>query len=191
MKNELTENKINQFTKLIQQGIDAWQDAGTLLIEMIKSDSKIFDKIIAKDPRLNASILGRFEQIGRKVLHPYLLISDSPAASKLATMPYSVQERYLNEPVPLIIETGNGIDTILVDIKNMSNGQANQAFGRGIVRTSSQQRAWLLDRASKTAKTVKEKNRPLYMIKNGKVHFNQDAEFSLAELVKIMAALAK
>jgi len=147
-----TDTKINQFLELIQQGIDAWQTAGGLLIEMIKDDAKIYDKIIAKDSRLNSSVLGRFEQIGRKVLHPYLLISDSPAANRLASMPYSIQERYLNEPVPLIIETSKGVDTILVDIKNMSHGQTTQAFGRGRVRTAAEQRAWLLDQRARNAK---------------------------------------
>lgn len=182
--------KIKEFASLCQQGIDAWVKAGEILVELVEEDPQVFDKIIEADPRMNAGILGKFEAMGRKVLHPQLLIDDSPGVERLAEMPYSVQERFLNEPIPLVIETENGTDILRVSVKNMTGNQARQIFGKGRIRTEGEQKAWLTDQRAKKAKPAGS-NIPAWTIKAGRVCFNEGATLSAGELATIITQLTK
>jgi hypothetical protein len=194
MKNKMTltqqQAKIQEFADLCQQGIDAWTKAGEIIVELVESDPSVFDKIIQFNPAMDAGILGKFEMIGRKVLHPHLLINDSPGFIGLSEMPFSVQERFMKEPIPLIIETDNGTDTLLVDAKNMTRFQARQAFGKGRIRTEGEQKAWLMDQRSKKAKPCGS-NIPAWVIRGGRVQFNEGATLSAGELATIITQLTK
>lgn len=182
--------KIEEFAALCQQGIDAWTRAGEILVELVEDDPQVFDKIIAADPRMNAGILGRFEQMGRKVLHPQLILSDSPGFERLSEMPYSVQERFLNEPIPLVVQTDTGTDILMVSAKNITGNQARQIFGKGRVRTEGEQKAWLMDQRAKKAKPVGT-NIPAWTIRSGRVFFNEGATLSAGELATIITQLTK
>jgi hypothetical protein len=184
------QEKISQFSQLCQAGIDAWVEAGKIIVELVEADPQVFDKIIEFDKRMNAGILGRFEQMGRGVLHPHLLLNDSPGYEKLSLMPYSVQERYIEEPLPLIVETDNGTDVLLVKVKDMTLAQARQAFASGRVRTEGEQRAWLMDQRAKKARPVGT-NIPAWTIRNGRVFFNEGATLSAGELATIITQLTK
>jgi hypothetical protein len=194
MKTTLTKNqktqKIQEFASLCQQGIDAWVKAGEILVELVEDDPHVFDKIIEADPRMNAGILGRFEQMGRKVLHPQLVLSDAPGYEKLAEMPYSVQERFLSEPVSLVVETGNGTDILLVAARNLTQHQTRQVFGKGRIRTEGEQRAWLMDQRSRKAKPAGS-NIPAWTIRGGRVYFSEGATLSAGELATIITQLTK
>lgn len=183
-------SKIKEFADLCQKGIDAWTRAGEIIVELVESDPKVFDKIIEFDPNLDAGILGKFELMGRRVLHPHLLINDSPGFSGLADMPYSVQERFIKEPIALIIETEKGTDTLLVDAKNMTRSQSRQVFGKGRIRTEGEQKAWLIDKRSKKAKPCGT-NIPAWTIRGGRVLFNEGATLSAGELATIITQLTK
>ena len=182
--------KIREFTDLCQKGIDAWTKAGEIIVELVESDPTAFDKIIEFNPNIDAGILGKFEMIGRKVLHPHLLINDSPGFIGLAQMPFSVQERFLNEPIALIIETDSGTDTLMVDAKNMTRAQSRQVFGKGRIRTEGEQKAWLMDQRSKKAKPCGT-NIPAWTIRAGRVQFNEGATLSAGELATIITQLTK
>lgn len=183
-------NKITEFANLCQQGIDAWTKAGELLVELVEEDPKVFDKIIEFNPQMNAGILGKFESMGRKVLHPHLLLNESPGLDRLAEMPYSVQERFLSESIPLIVETDSGPDVLMVSVKNMTRGQAQQIFGKGRIRTEGEQKAWLVDQRSKKAKPAGT-NIPAWTIRGGRVFFNEGATLSAGELATIITQLTK
>lgn len=182
--------RIQEFAALCQQGVDAWIKAGEILVELVEDDPQVFDKIIEMDPRMNAGILGRFEQMGRKVLHPQLLMSDAPGFEKLAQMPYSVQERFLNEPIPLVVETDHGTDILMVSARNITTTQARQVFGKGRIRTEGEQKAWLMDQRSKKAKPAGT-NIPAWTIRSGRVFFNEGATLSAGELATIITQLTK
>lgn len=182
--------KIQEFANLCQQGIDAWTRAGEILVELVEADPQIFDKIIEADPRMNAGILGKFEAMGRKVLHPQLLIGDSPGFEKLAEMPYSVQERFLSESIPLVVETESGTDVLLVSAKNITSNQARQIFGKGRIRTEGEQKAWLMDQRAKKARPAGT-NIPAWTIKGGRVCFAEGATLSAGELATIITQLTK
>jgi hypothetical protein len=184
------DQKIREFASLCQQGIDAWIKAGEILVELVEDDPHVFDKIISVDPRMNAGILGRFEQMGRRVLHPQLLLSDAPGFERLSQMPYSVQERFINEPIPLVVQTGSGTDILLVSAKNLTSNQARQVFGKGRVRTEGEQKAWLMDQRARKAKPSGT-NIPAWTIRGGRAVFAEGATLSAGELAVIITQLSK
>lgn len=194
MKNTLTTNelnaKIDQFITLIQRGVDAWVEAGKILVEMVEDDPMVFDAIIRKAPHINAGVLGKFEQMGRGILHPNLLLSFTPGHEKLAKLPLSMQTRYLEEPIPLLVETENGTDVLLVKAKDMTAEQARQVFASNRLRTEGEQKAWLIDRRSKEAKPVGG-NVSAWRIKGGRVEFTAGATLSAGELATIITQLTK
>jgi hypothetical protein len=150
-----TQNKkIAQFVKLFKDGVDAWIKAGEILIELVEDDPHVYDYIIQQSPSLNAGILGRFEQMGRKSLHPQLLLSASPGFARLQKLPYSMQERFIEEPIPLIIHTDNGTDVLLVKAKDLTKDQATQVFSANRLRTEGEQKAWLIQQRSNSVRTV-------------------------------------
>jgi hypothetical protein len=187
---KLSNTKIGQFIEAYQQGVDAWVKAGEILVEMVEEDFKVFEKIVEKCPAINVGALYMFEQMGRKTLHPRLLLSDSPGYQKLAALPLSLQERYLDEPLPLVVETDNGTDILLVKTREMTTGQARQVFGNGRIRTEGEQKAWLIDRASKAAKPVGS-NISAWKIKAGRVEFQAGATLSAGELATIITQLTR
>jgi hypothetical protein len=192
MKTTLTAQKaqIGKFIELFQTGVNAWIQAGEMLVEMVEEDPHVYDYIIQQCPTLNAGILGRFEQMGRKILHPQLLLSASPGFSKLSKLPFSMQERYLSEPVPIIVHTENGPDVLLVETKNMTKDQASQVFAPGRIRTEGEQRAWLMQQRSNAAKPVGSNVAP-WAIKGGRVVFVAGATLSAGELATIITQLTK
>ena len=190
MKLTQQQQQIEKFITLFQEGVNAWIKAGEILVQMTEEDPHVYDYIIQKCPTLNAGILGRFEQMGRKTLHPQLLLSASPGFSKLSKLPFSMQERYIEEPVPIIVHTENGTDVLLVQAKNMTKEQANQVFAPGRIRTEGEQKAWLMQQRSMAAKPVGAAIAP-WSIKGGRVVFNAGATLSAGELATIITQLTR
>jgi hypothetical protein len=72
----------------------------------------------------------------------------------------------------------------------MTTGQARQVFGNGRIRTEGEQKAWLIDRASKAAKPVGS-NISAWKIKAGRVEFQAGATLSAGELATIITQLTR
>lgn len=150
-----TQNKkIAQLVKLMKDGVDAWVKAGEILVELVEDDPHVYDYIIQQAPNLNASVLGSLEQMGRKILHPQLLLSASPGFSRLRKLPYSMQERFIEEPIPLIVHTDGGTDVLLVKAKDLTKDQATQVFSANRLRTEGEQKAYLIQQRSNSVRTV-------------------------------------
>lgn len=179
--------KISEFITLFKDGVNAWIKAGEILVAMVEGDPHTYDYIIQECPQLNAGILGRFEQMGRKTLHPQLLLTASPGFAKLTKLPFSMQERYIDEPIPLIVHTDEGTDVLLVQAKNMTKEQASQVFTTGRIRTEGEQKAWLMQQRSNAAKPAEKSSKP-WSIKGHRVTIN-GIEFTRRELAGILAQM--
>lgn len=194
MKTTLTSTaqseKILQFIALFKQGVEAWINAGGLLVELVEDDPHVYDYIIQQCPTLNSGVLGLFERMGRKLLHPQLLLTNSPGFSKLQRLPYSMQERFIEEPIPLIVHTGDGTDVLLVKAKDLTKEQANQVFAPNRLRTEGEQKAWMIQQRSNNARPVTT-NAPAWKIRNGRVEFLTGATLSAGELATIITQLTK
>lgn len=141
---------IDQFLSFFKEGYDAWVKAGEVLVELIDNDPSAIDTILDRYPDINAGILRQFERLGRKQLHPLLLLESTPGESRLSRLPYSEQVRHIDKPVEIIVETDAGPDTMSVQTKHLTRLQADQVFAKDHVRSLAEQRAWLMDRRERS-----------------------------------------
>ena len=180
--------QIDRFVDLYVKGSEAFVQAGEILVELVDNDPHTYDYILRKFPTLNPTILNKLEQMGRKTLHPQLLFNNSAGYSKLQKLPYSLQERYIDEPIPLVVHTENGTDVLLVKAREMTKEQANQAFGSGRIRTEGEQKALLIQQESNAAKNVTPPIITPWKIKGAKVEIN-GVLFTRKELAGILAQM--
>ncbi len=183
-KQPTLEEQIVQFTDLIQKGIDAWTDAGALLVKMLDANPSTRSIILESCADITEEILARFEGIGRKQIHPKTLLNNSPGMRRLRDLPYSEQERFLSTPVPLVIRKGGSTDVLQVSIQNLTSDQATQVMSSDGVRTPAAQRAWLEAHRGK----VVLKGKP-YRIQGNKVIFRAGCELTARELATLLAEM--
>jgi hypothetical protein len=182
--------KIEDFIRFFKRGTSALVKAGELLVEMVDEDPHVYDYIIQKCPNISAAILSKFEQMGRKNLHPDLLFTNAPGYSKLQRLPFSMQERYIEESVPVIIHTEEGTDVLLVKAKDMTKEQAAQVFAPGRIRTEGEQKAWLMQQRSIAARPANKETEGAWKIRANKLIVGQ-VEFTSKELAAILAQITK
>jgi hypothetical protein len=135
------QTKIASIEELMVKGIEAWQQAGRIIADLVDQDPEAIEKICEVSPHLSAGILRSLERIGRSELLPELLLKSGPAYAKLRELPISYQRKYMSEPIPLLINTDSGPDTLSVSIENLTPKQAKQVFSRTGVRDLAAQRA--------------------------------------------------
>jgi hypothetical protein len=92
-------SQIDCFAKLVSEGIKKWEQAGKLLVALSDADPSVYSKITQRHPFVSMDMLMAFEKIGRKQLHPILLLSDSPAARKASTLPYQDQKKIIESGI--------------------------------------------------------------------------------------------
>jgi hypothetical protein len=183
--------EVNKFIEAYQRGMNAWEDAGKIIVAIVDADPHAVDDIVRLCPSLTPSIIHVFERIGRGLLLPALAMDTSAGASKLRELPLSAQKRYESEPVPLVIETDKGTDILLVDVKNLTRDQARQVFAKGRIRSDGEQKAYLVEQQSVTRRLTKTTEIPAWRIKNGRVVFEKGATLSAGELATIITQITK
>lgn len=178
-----------QFIEAVKQGALALKRAGDLLVQCLDADPNAKARISAKSG-IGMSTLNVFERIGRKQLHSDLFLMDVPATPFLARLPYSDQEKYLHEPVELLVGNNGSADVLKVDIRNLTPEQARQVFAHDHTRDIAEQRAWLAQQSRK-AKTVNV-TPTNYRIKGDAVEFllgGNKLRVTRAELLRIAAEM--
>jgi len=181
--------KINEFSKLITIGLESWVKAGELLVEMVDENENTYANILESIPEMSYEVLSRFEQIGRKQLNPRLLLDGSTGLRKLATLPFSEQNKYYEEPMDVLIETGKGTDTLKVMARDLTPGQCKQVFKNGTLRDLGAQRSWLRSQKDTTIPvTIADGN--AYTVKGGKVIFHRACVLSMKDMATLMAQMS-
>lgn len=140
---ELSE-AIESINVLMVRGMEAWKSAGRIVADLVDRDADVIDRIVQLSPMLTKGILRSLERIGRDELVPELLLKNGLAYAKLRELPVQTQRRLLREPIPLLIETKTGVDTLNVTLDALSPQQVRQVFSHDGVRTPAEQRAWMV-----------------------------------------------
>jgi len=194
MSNKIAKRDIEQFTQLVKDGMNAWIQAGLLYVKMLDKNPDVADIIIEKAPFISRSILRRFEEIGRKQLHPRLLVMDGAGPRKLRSMPYSEQEKYVQQPIEMLVVKGTGkTDKMLVDVQKLSNECAKQVFAPDHVRDLAEQRAYI--EAVKAVKVqeeeieAQEEYSTPWEVRRGKVFICKPCSMTKQELVAILGTM--
>ena len=146
MKSLQTESSaVSEFYKLVMQGVEAWLKAGEIVAKEMDKDPAFVDNVIRKHPELSEDFILAFDRIGRKALHPKLLMDDRAGIVALRSMNYETQEKFLSEPVPTLVKTEDGWQTLNIETRNLTPVQARQVFDtkQRTVRTPAAQRAWI------------------------------------------------
>ena len=181
--------EVNKFIAAYQRGMEAWEEAGKIIVAIVDADPHAIDDIVRLCPALTPSIIHIFERIGRGLLLPALAMDTSAGAARLRELPLSAQKRYETEPVPLVINTQTGTDVLLVDVKNMTRDQAKQVFAKGRIRSEGEQKAWLVEQQSRSVPITQ--NAPAWRVRNGRVIFEKGATLTAGELATIITQIAK
>jgi hypothetical protein len=184
------EQEVASFVAAYQRGMEAWEEAGRIIVRIVDHDPHAVDDIMKQCPALTPTIIGVFERIGRGLLLPSLAMDSSEGARRLRELPLSLQKRYEQEPIPLIVNTSNGTDVLLVDAKNMTREQVKQVFAKGRIRTEGEQKAFLAQQASNNAKPCQQ-GKPAWTVKNGRVIFEAGTTLTAGELATILAQITK
>lgn len=186
MEKVITNKKIVEFKKAFTDGISGLVRAAEIYVSAIDENPKNAD--LFRDEFADiipSSAWAGFEAVGRKFMHPNLLmggISDRKKNTIIKKMPYSVQCRIFNhERFPLLIEKG---ETLNIDILEATAFQVEQVCGDGSIRTLGEQRAWLEDQ-DKNIEPEDVEPMP-YTIRGGSVVFRRGAVMTKQELRRIL-----
>lgn len=89
---------VEQFVNLVQIGVDAWTNAGRMLVEMVKNNPNIFSKIVQAAPWVSIDVLASFHRIGLGTLHPRVLLLKPRHAALVSTLPIEKQTQLIDNP---------------------------------------------------------------------------------------------
>lgn len=137
--------EVLQIGDLIIKGMEAWVKAGQHIARLVDADPSAIEKLAQSSPTISTGILRSLERIGRRELMPELLIKSGAGYAKLRDLPISLQKKHIAEPIPVLIMTATGPDTLNISVDDLTPRQVKQVFSANGVREISAQRAWLAD----------------------------------------------
>lgn len=165
------------------EGIVRAAEAYVAALEEDPSNAQVFQNEF-KDT-IPDSAWAQFEAVGRKWMHPRLLlggVSDRRKASIVRALPYSLQEQvFARKRFPLLTASG---ESLSVDVLEAPTAHAEQLFDGSSLRSISAQKAYL--EAKKAA--VKEERTEVmpYSICGGKVTFRRGCEMTRKEIQRLL-----
>lgn len=177
-----TQERITRFAELINQGRSVWIEAGKIAKELVEESPEIVDKL-AEESGTSAETVMAFVAIGQRTLHPDTLLNDKPGIRALRRQSYSLQEKYLKAPVELLLASG---DTLLADVRNLTDAQVKQVFSKNGIRTIAAQRTYIEDLKSKEVQVVQGEIDLPYRVVKGKVIIMQPCTLTKRDLIRLL-----
>jgi hypothetical protein len=137
---KLSGNAVQAFLLILKDGINSWQTAGALLVEMRKDNPSVYAEIIRREPLITVDMLETIERLGRKELHPQLLLNSQLPVKRLIGFPYEVQARLCSEPIDVVVKVVSGKPTVHKKlIRDMSRRELGIALDTKRVRSVQEQ----------------------------------------------------
>lgn len=182
------ESEIKAWADAYQSGVDGWVKLGEITARLIDTYPDFMDKLCAAHKQITPEFLKRLARVGRHEIVPQLLVASSCGSNKLRQLPYELQEKYVSQPVELLVKTEAGWDTLLVEVDNLTKDQTDQVFDSKTrdVRSTAAQRAFIEDKQVPAVKTAVVP----YRIKGGKLEVFSPCSFGSKDLARIMVELA-
>lgn len=186
---ERQDSKVKEFMQAILRGVEAWKQAGEILVEMLREDPDAKEKIVRMHPEISLGVLSTLEKVGRGEITPRLLVADCPGYVAARRLPLSDQERCLEEDkLDLVVLHEGRVDVLKVDPRSLTKEQARQVFASDHIRDQGEQRAWM--EAQQQRKKEKAFKRG-YTIKDGEVVFQRHARLTAHEIAHLLEELQK
>lgn len=181
----MTKTAAHLFCEYLLRGCEAWLEAGKIAAAELDKNPDWADEVARIDPFPPAGSVKQFARIGRMQLHPKLLAPGPVGLQRLAKLPFALQEKYLKQPVEVLVEKG---ETLLIDVHNLTDEQAAQVFTKDDIRDIPEQRAWLSTQAMQKAVPPTRANLP-YRIAGKKLICMAGCTFERKELAKLLAEM--
>ena len=179
------EELTSEFRNAITSGINGFVRAGEIYVKAIDQDPEYAEKMqLDFSDIVPTKAWKQFEAIGRKWIHPKLILggmSDAKKTNIVKRLPYSLQNRvFEGEKFPLLVTGGDVLDISILDA---SYDQTMQLCGDGNMRTLTEQKAFIED--SKLKDDLKPQELPYY-VQKGKIIFRKNTEITKAELKQLL-----
>jgi len=185
-RNEIAKTYMDEFRKHFTAGIEGIVKASEAYVAAIDDNPRYGDEF--RDEFADwvpHSAWSQFEAVGRKWLHPKLIMggmSDRTKSGIVKKLPYSIQERVFDrERFDLLTHDG---DTLQVDMIEATASQAKQLCAGNRIRTLSEQKAWIESQRVAEAAPVSEVMP--YTIRDGKVAFRRGVTLTRTELKRLL-----
>jgi hypothetical protein len=188
MKTQLSVSNAELFISLITKGLESWLAAGKLVMESLEANPAWAEEVHALYPEVGLETIYAFERIGRMKLHPRLLLSDAPGYRRLRCLPYDLQEKFLKEPVKLLIREGKNWEELNVNAVNLTADQCKQVFTDHEVRSVPAQRAWIESQNMRKLVPFSDAEMP-YRIIGKQLVVNAPCRLKVSELARIIAQM--
>lgn len=183
---------------IVRSDVKKFRDEFLKGIQGIVRASEIYVKSIDENPRngdvfrkelgdwIPAAAWSQFEAVGRKWMHPKLLMggmADRKKSTIVKRLPYSMQERvFSKERFELLTKDG---DTLKIDVTEGTAEQAAQLFDGNTLRNIPAQKAYIENQAP-----VKIQAEVLpYIISGGKITFRRGTILNKVELRRLLQEL--
>lgn len=181
--NKLQLSKVEEFKQAFARGMESIVSASEIYVQAIDENPNMKDVFIAECADfIPASAWSGFEAVGRKWLHPKLLMGGGGKyASKIKRLAYSDQEAvFSGKRFEMLTAEGQ---VLKVDIRQVEPDQADQLFDGTHIRTMAEQKAFIEARKSKPAEEVDVMP---YVITDGKVSFRRGVALNKTEMRRIL-----
>lgn len=150
----------------IELGIDFWESAGKKVVEMKEKHDDFFKAVTERCDWITMEMLTTLESIGKKELHPRLLLAPKFTMSRFASLPYEDQKYAVENPIPLAV---NGSHQVNRHIADMTPREVRQVVGPNGIRSVNEQREVLV----KQETAAKMLGRFQLTLMNGRVFVKQ------------------
>lgn len=186
-KNINRSETFKEIHELILSGINSWVKAGEIIAREV-DESETFRDELCESCGLAPELVDRFYALGKKMIHPQLLVMEGPGPTALLKLPFALQERYCTKPIEVLIRSAKGWETLLIEVQNLTGDQARQVFANGQVRSIGAQRAFVESKNLKTFNPSAESDTP-YKIVGKRVTMRRDTTFTARDLARILAEM--
>jgi len=188
MSKALVRKSIKRFREAFIGGIEGIVNASEIYVESIDEDPKNADIFKEKcGDWIPASAWSGFEAVGRKWMHPKLLMggmADRKKNTLVKRLPYSVQERvFSGDRFECLTQGGK---TLKVDLLEATYEQAEQICDGGTIRSIAAQKAYI---ESKPAETINAEVLPYTITDKGEFMPRRNSKYTKAELMRIIKGM--
>lgn len=179
---------VQRIVEHLTMGLDFLRTAGQAMAAFL--DRFPHQRSLLVHHGLQPSTITTLERIGRKTLHPSLAFDTSIPATRLKSMSYDEQERYLNEPVELLVpQAGTSeMTSKLALMKSLSKDQLQQVLDGTKVRDLAEQNTYLLGLESQRRFKMFDDGKSWKIVKN-EVRVKRDSSLSKADILEILERL--
>jgi hypothetical protein len=138
------EQDISALLSKIELGISFWEDAGELAVKLKEKHEDFFVQVADRHEWVTIEMLNTLEAIGRKTLHPRLLLAPKFTLSQFASLSYAEQKYAVENPLAVAERTpANGYHWHHRNVNELTPAEVKQVVGEGRLRDRKAQEAFL------------------------------------------------